>query len=740
MAIEPVEIRNTILKSFTGTLDFAAQEHVGGAGSAGRATGQSILDGVGALNLSNLSSFSIARKNITTGLNTNNVYVSQLGGDDINGNGTILYPFKSPHAAYLSITTASQNNPFTIVILGGYVDDSAGQIKVGPNINYLGQTGQTIINNTLPIILDISAWQSNPGAITYLKDLQTNAITLDFSPITTPSAPQIVLDDVFVFSGDVTIKGSSTVTVQLFTYIGFYGNVNLDYVSVLQSIGNTYNNLNLSTLVSGSNSYLIAFCDTINTFHGKGPSSGTGSNFQIKSSLIYSNVNVDGGLTNLIIDSASLSNGPAITQTNGAVITYADSAISITESYTPTNYTALKSTVDSHFRGIDTKLGTLQPAGNYITALTGDVTATGPGSVSSTVNSVGGSTASNVHSAELAANAATASNTISTIVKRDASGNFSAGTITASLSGNATTATTATNFSGSLSGDVTGTQSATVVSLVGGKTASQVASAVNSIGTLSANQMVFTNNSGVLSSNANYGVNTNGGGALSIAGLFTCTSATFSLGGAGASGFNVTGTNPAVNIGSNLTLAQSSSSNAYFTGSAAGDVCLRQNSTGSIRLGIGATAAAFALSSTQLTMAVGIQLPTSGGTAAPLSYNEENQTFAMTMNAPDGTTHTWNLIVTRVGKIVSITWPTLSVTATSAVTFSSSSSNLPSRWRPQNQLQLPINVTNNSVNVSGTMTIGTDGSITVGVGATSSAFTAALTAAIINGATGFPTT
>ncbi len=65
----------------------------------------------------------------------------------------------------------------------------------------------------------------------------------------------------------------------------------------------------------------------------------------------------------------------------------------------------------------------------------------------------------------------------STIVARDVSGNFSAGTITAALNGNATTATTATNFSGSLVGDVTGTQGATVVSPVGGQTATNVAAA-----------------------------------------------------------------------------------------------------------------------------------------------------------------------------------------------------------------------------------------------------------------------
>jgi hypothetical protein len=56
------------------------------------------------------------------------------------------------------------------------------------------------------------------------------------------------------------------------------------------------------------------------------------------------------------------------------------------------------------------------------------------------------------------ATTATNANTASAIVARDASGNFSAGTITATLSGSAT------NFSGSLSGDVTGTQSATAIS------------------------------------------------------------------------------------------------------------------------------------------------------------------------------------------------------------------------------------------------------------------------------------
>ncbi|MEO6119088.1 MAG: hypothetical protein ABIP12_00245, partial [Terriglobales bacterium] len=76
---------------------------------------------------------------------------------------------------------------------------------------------------------------------------------------------------------------------------------------------------------------------------------------------------------------------------------------------------------------------TATSATNFSGSLVGDVTGTQSATV---VSSVGGQTAVNVASATTAANAATNANTVSTIVKRDASGNFSAGTITASLTGN----------------------------------------------------------------------------------------------------------------------------------------------------------------------------------------------------------------------------------------------------------------------------------------------------------------
>lgn len=102
---------------------------------------------------------------------------------------------------------------------------------------------------------------------------------------------------------------------------------------------------------------------------------------------------------------------------------------------TPTiSMAASSNSVDGYLTAADhTSFAAKQAAGNYITALTGDVTASGPGSVAATVASVGGSTASAVNTATVLANAATASNTLGAIVKRDGTtGGFAAGMATIS--------------------------------------------------------------------------------------------------------------------------------------------------------------------------------------------------------------------------------------------------------------------------------------------------------------------
>ncbi len=101
-------------------------------------------------------------------------------------------------------------------------------------------------------------------------------------------------------------------------------------------------------------------------------------------------------------------------------------------------------------------------------SLGGSVTLTNSGVLS--LSPGGGITVSGGTGLVTLGSTATNANTAGAIVARDSGGNFSAGTITAALAGNAATATsagtasTATNFTGPLAGDVTGAQGTTSIS------------------------------------------------------------------------------------------------------------------------------------------------------------------------------------------------------------------------------------------------------------------------------------
>lgn len=153
--------------------------------------------------------------------------------------------------------------------------------------------------------------------------------------------------------------------------------------------------------------------------------------------------------------------GTGITALTGSKALVSASTTTVGESATTATELGYVSGVSS---AIQTQLNGKQASGNYVTALTGDVTASGPGSVAATVAAVGGKTAAAVATSVTDTVAATNLNTVSTIVKRDGSGNFSAGTITATLAGNATTATSATTAgsattatTATTAGNVTGT-------------------------------------------------------------------------------------------------------------------------------------------------------------------------------------------------------------------------------------------------------------------------------------------
>ncbi|MGP8202034.1 MAG: tail fiber domain-containing protein [Limisphaerales bacterium] len=242
-------------------------------------------------------------------------------------------------------------------------------------------------------------------------------------------------------------------------------------------------------------------------------------------------------------------------------------------------------------------------ANNFSGSLSGDVTGTQGATV---VASVGGQSAANMAGGVSAANAATSANTVNAIVKRDASGNFSAGTITANLSGNATTATSATtaanattanNFSGALSGDVTGTQGATVVANVGGQSAANVGSGANaansatsantastiverdSNGNFSAGNITLANNLYLPATTASSGIIYFGGSPY----LHTFGSFNF-FGGLGAGKFTAAGTE---NVGIGASALSQSSGNAN---TAIGYQAMSGNNTGNANIALGVSA------------------------------------------------------------------------------------------------------------------------------------------------------
>ena len=147
-------------------------------------------------------------------------------------------------------------------------------------------------------------------------------------------------------------------------------------------------------------------------------------------------------------------------------------------------------------------------------------------------------------------NAATASNTASTLVKRDASGNFTAGTITAALTGNASTATkwaTARNLS--LTGDAT----ATLTSVDGSAAVSAaltfatVNSNVGSFGSTTAIPVITVNAKGLVTGVTTANIST----TLSIAGgtgTDTVSLGTDTLTFAGGTGVTTTVTNNQVSF------------------------------------------------------------------------------------------------------------------------------------------------------------------------------------------------
>jgi len=132
----------------------------------------------------------------------------------------------------------------------------------------------------------------------------------------------------------------------------------------------------------------------------------------------------------------------------GNIIIPTTNKITLTDAPTVSTDAVNKAYVDASTAGASIADATTSTLGKI--QLAGDLAGAGTSATSPKISSVGGSTAVLINSAEVLANAAVSINTANQLVKRDALGNFSAGTITSNLTGNVTG--NATNVMGVVAG------------------------------------------------------------------------------------------------------------------------------------------------------------------------------------------------------------------------------------------------------------------------------------------------
>ena len=213
---------------------------------------------------------------------------------------------------------------------------------------------------------------------------------------------------------------------------------------------------------------------------------------------------------------------------------------------------------------------------------------------------------------------ATSANTASKVVARDASGNFSAGTITATLSGAATSATTATNIAGGLANQIPYQTAAGTTSFI------TAASGTNYV--LNYTGSAFSWVAGTISGVA-LGSNLN---TLTMATSGTGLSGSTTYNGSGAATFTVTSN--ATNLNTVSTVVARDASGNFSAGT------ITATLSGNASTATSATSATTATTATQVSNS--LTLATSGtGLSGSATFNGASaQTFTVTSNATSANT------------------------------------------------------------------------------------------------------
>lgn len=298
----------------------------------------------------------------------NLVYVA-TNGNDTTGNGSIYNPYLTISQALSSITDATTNKRYAIIIQSGQYNETTLVIKPWISLVGNGYNNTRITSGTNQVTLDASfSGVSARSGFFNLILTGTTGLNFDLSAMSAGSAVFDVWNS--WINGTVTIIGRSAGNDFLQTFLSsYFAAVNLKSIQ-LSSVSNVYNSsFTITSASTNGNSVGGSTGDSFLTTLTVQSLSTNTTTLQAAGGIISSTLTVDGA--NAVYNpDASMYKVPTIL--NSGTVTLQSIANGVSANFTPNNYTPSDSSVKGNLSGIDTFLGAGSFPGNVLANTAGN--------------------------------------------------------------------------------------------------------------------------------------------------------------------------------------------------------------------------------------------------------------------------------------------------------------------------------------------------------------------------------
>jgi hypothetical protein len=287
------------------------------------------------------------------GVDSNLRYV-ELTGTDSPTSGGYKTPFATVSYAMTQITTNTANNPFTVIVKGGRINDS--MISIKPFVSLQGETTGTIINNSGNIQLDSSFGAGTNLKTSYISNITFNNCSFDTSTFTNTASTYLYFYNCNI--NDFSCNANNNSNLIIYSFSNYIQNVTMNN-SVFITFGSNYQGtFQIGTLPYSST--ITSLLSVSNNFYNLDITANTlffSPQFLMYGSRFAGSITLTGSQCVLSTDVVSYQ--PGTTLNIGASIQLLSIADGLLANYTPTNYTPFNSSVKGHLQGIDNAISSI---------------------------------------------------------------------------------------------------------------------------------------------------------------------------------------------------------------------------------------------------------------------------------------------------------------------------------------------------------------------------------------------